>query len=489
MNLTFIDYNDEYRSSQVYTRRQNTTDLNEDDGAAYAMDVPICMSIKEATTRASNVLFDAWNDRITYQIRLPREFMLVEPGDMLSYTGLATIYDYDDDGEVTITTRDTNLIIRSVSCTLNADWSTSLGGKSYYKTTTPAVTIEPPVTRPEDIIRNTGNTEIHLLDIPLLKPEDDQEFVDADNVNIMQEVCYIVVDQDQFTYTDIYRLSNTERTPLGRSDVLMTAGYLVTRLDAVSCPYAIHEVSVEINLSSGFDEALIPVPTYDEFLAGTYMVAVKGSTGWDIFSYRDVQFKDSSVVLTGLIRGRRGSEFHAQNTISTGSPAVFLDGAYTLQSLFGTQEYLAPITVASVLPGGREDDISTDSGYIRGIRHKPFAPSHIKVETAVDGVDISWIRRSRATSTLNNGAPIPLPYLRELRAYEVALFAPDNNTPVLLKDVTDAETVNITAAELTDAGLDGETQLRVSVAQRPEKTGVVKGIPSPIAYYDILDPA
>lgn len=486
IKLQFIDYNDEYRSSQVYANRQNYTGSTDVSSNEYTMSIPICMAIKEAVGRANNILFDAWNDRITYQVRLPKTYMLVEPGDFLSYTGATTIYEYDSLGAVTITTQNTSLVIKTTSCTLNADWSTTLGGTSYYKSSVPTVTQEPPITPEEDRIYEENPVSPVFLDLTLLSPNEIVEEYDGNNDNLIQMFSVDIENSSQFRGTYLYQIVGSTQEILGFINTPPSSGTLINNLKPTMAAFAIHEDSLEVYFGE-YTQAAFPLPTYAEFLSGTYLLAIQHGKLWEVVSYRDVTFNGESVVFSGLIRGRRGTEAAATREAYSGSQVILLDGNHGVLKVFNSSFYRQNVTIASVPPRATSNEIKVVSGPLRGLRHRPFAPTNIKVANAVDGVDISWVRRSRGVSTLNNGVPIDPPYVKEVQEYVVSVYANFTDTnPAITKTVVGVETVNITDAELTTASLDGQTKLIVGVAQKPSKLFIEEGIQSILQNYDIV---
>ncbi|MEO1968849.1 MAG: phage tail protein [Sphingomonadaceae bacterium] len=120
--------------------------------------------------------------------------------------------------------------------------------------------------------------------------------------------------------------------------------------------------------------------------------------------------------LTGLIRGRGGTELEAQTGCPAGSRVVLLDDALIVVD--GAQFDPATARIAAI-GAGDDDPVFT---YIEraGRSRRPLTPVHPRAALAPGGaMDLGWTRRARGSWNWLEGVDIPL--IEESELYEVGV--------------------------------------------------------------------
>lgn len=201
--------------------------------------------------------------------------------------------------------------------------------------------------------------------------------------------------------------------------------------------------------------------TEADVLAGANAAAIGVHGRWEIVQFRDAEeFMPLRWRLTGLLRGRRGTEHH----VGSSAPAdwfVLLSGPgigrLPLQnSQIGASLIYRVVTVnASDATGVNQ----TFAG--AGEALKPFSP--VDVQGTRDGsnnLTISWTRRGRFGDTLHGGADVPLS--EESEAYELDVM---DGSAVLRTLSSSTPSATYSAADQTADGLTPGDPVQVVVYQ------------------------
>lgn len=156
---------------------------------------------------------------------------------------------------------------------------------------------------------------------------------------------------------------------------------------------------------------------------------------------------DGSYLLTGLKRGRRGTEW-ATGLHTAGEAFIFTDS--TLQMGRGASDIARSLYFKAMGPTDVLENIAPVSLTYQGRTHKPYAPAHVdaRKDAASGDWTITWIRRTRLGGTWTGGGTIPLGETSE--AYEVAILNGSSEVRVL-SSITESATYTA-AQQATDFG-------------------------------------
>lgn len=147
-----------------------------------------------------------------------------------------------------------------------------------------------------------------------------------------------------------------------------------------------------------YSGALVGKPDAD-VLDGANALAVRHAGGWEIVQFRDAVLDAESgqpgrYILTGLLRGQRGTDHLAAAPLPAGADVVVLTTALAPLGLSESQAAAArwvrfgpaaaPITdhaTRQIVPGR--------------VGQRPFAPAHLTARASGGTVALSWVRRTR----------------------------------------------------------------------------------------------
>jgi hypothetical protein len=241
------------------------------------------------------------------------------------------------------------------------------------------------------------------------------------------------------------------------------------------------EASLRVVLTSGAITDFT-VPTYDEYLAGDYLIAVGNAGSWEIMSYEKVTISGTIVTFTGLIRGRRGTEGNCGKHI-IGDYVVFINNS----NLVFTAEPFdnLPESVYYKVQGYKQKAL--DSFYLENVMtynwHKPFAPTDVKCLVSGSDTNIQWTRRTRAVSTIVDGTAVT-PYLEEADNYSIRFYDNDDN---IVREVADILTTSFlyTNAMRIEDGFTPNA-LKLSIAQKSDNPVFSYGFWSKPQFYDVV---
>ncbi|MGF1607510.1 MAG: phage tail protein [Rhodothalassiaceae bacterium] len=146
--------------------------------------------------------------------------------------------------------------------------------------------------------------------------------------------------------------------------------------------------------------------------------------GSEILQFRNAaQQSDGSWILSGLLRGRGGTEPEME-THQVGEPFVLLRSG----DLVGQEVALAkrgvPVKLKAVPRYGALEDAAAVDMIPQARMLRPLAPVHPRLTARADGaLVLSWRRRSRIDAGWQDGTDLPLG--EGLEAYEVEVLDPD----------------------------------------------------------------
>ncbi|WP_182085607.1 glycoside hydrolase/phage tail family protein [Aureimonas sp. ME7] len=217
---------------------------------------------------------------------------------------------------------------------------------------------------------------------------------------------------------------------------------------------------IVVDLSSGSLSSLDPA----RVRAGENRAAVHtASGGWEVLSF-DVaeEVAPSRWRLSNLTRGIGGTGEEAQAGSAAGNAFVLLDRGVGRVEAGSNEDWL-------VVPAGHTLD---DPAAVRwegaaGLRWKrPLSPVHLRGRYGTDGLELSWIRRTRSIDDAWDGVDVPMDEERE--AYEVYLTFPNGRH--VIERVSEPK-LRLTSAELAAQMGELSASISVEVAQVSQSVG------------------
>lgn len=178
---------------------------------------------------------------------------------------------------------------------------------------------------------------------------------------------------------------------------------------------------------------------------------------------------DGTYTLTGLLRGRRGTDF-GQDDHATGEVAVMLDASKLYKVEDSTANYLqtfqyASVTIDSTLERARKENWTNQGSFV-----KPLSPVGLVANrnTVNNDLELSWIRRARLNAQWVDLVDVPLDEPTE--EYDVELY---QGADLLRTErvIGQASFVYTAAMQSTDTGGDLAGDFNFCVYQISSRVG------------------
>lgn len=242
------------------------------------------------------------------------------------------------------------------------------------------------ITRPPQSIAFYGPADMVLLDLPPLREEDNDSGVYA-------ALRPKIVDSD-FKGATVYKSidGGTSFSPTVTATQAVAIGELVFALD--EGPYEVWDEMSELRVSLPSSMTLSS-RTEEDVLAGANACAVGANGRWEVVQFRNAtQLVTGVWSLTGLLRGRRGTE-HNIGSSFVGDTFVMLSAGGLVRVPISIAEVHVERLFKPVAVGQSQATTAAQSFTGHGVALKPFSPVHI------DGVQddgdwtITWTRRDR----------------------------------------------------------------------------------------------
>lgn len=415
--------------------RVGTAAVNDRD-----IQLPIVMHDSHALQIAQSIWAQAWAERITYTTTVDAELQELEPVDDI---GVPV------DGETA------SVRITGISDALPATRALTMVSTDLESFISTAVASQVPArSRPIPIVTPANAI---MLDLPLLRDQDNDSGFYTALLGLLP---------DSFKSASLYRSTD--------------GGGNFTRLVSTSSAAITGTVSqaLPVGPTTVFDEGnILYVELYDDIdtltsasqadvLGGANAAAIGADGRWEIIQFKSAVHQVGSIyALTGLLRGRRGTEW-AVGSSQAGDEFVMLGGTVRtpLDLTLVNKEY----QYKSVGAGSTLDDALTELFTGHGVALRPFSPAYFNaVRNATTGAwSFTWLRRGRIGQTLQSGVDVALNETTE--DYELKIMAGDT---VLRTISSSTEAATYSAdQQLTDfAGL--QTTVKATVQQISAQVG------------------
>jgi len=209
--------------------------------------------------------------------------------------------------------------------------------------------------------------------------------------------------------------------------------------------------------------------TEDEMLLGAKTTIAIGAAGrWELITYKTAELQgDGSYILSGLLRGRLGSD-HAMNSHTATDQVIVIDNALFRYSLPTTDIGVSYKykTSSSVTTAVIDDFASTGEALMC------ISPVHenISIDSTTSDITISWIRRARFYGEWIDS--IDVPYIETTENYKLLIY--DDAVGTTLKrtvNVSASTNYNYTSAQQVSDFGSNQTQIYVDFLQVSDTRG------------------
>ncbi|MGY6570117.1 MAG: phage tail protein [Salinarimonas sp.] len=369
-----------------------------------SLELALAINATTAKRIAAKTLYSAWIERSAYEAELPADWLRLDPTDVVDVV-FAT--------GSTFRTRITRLDV-------GADFSLALKGVSETAATyVSSVIADGGSGRPAQVVGANAATRLILPDLPLLRDVDDAGGAGS-------RLYYLMAGfgGPGWTGAALYRSADGSAwAQVGRALSEAAWGATANALGAPRSPFGTDEDnSLTVFMTTG-GERLESV-TQEALVNGANAALVLKANGEpEIIQFRDVTLNpDGSYTLTGLLRGRRGTDVfvggHAAGELFA---LIDPDDVETLVTALG--DLGLPRSWRAVGFGTLFEDAETLVQSHAGRDLKPYAPWNVRaVKTGSPAnITLSWIRRTRIGGELKDGAGI-VPLGEASESYEVDIL-------------------------------------------------------------------
>jgi hypothetical protein len=420
ISIQYLDKDAAYGVGAQYARRLTTSSRNKT-----AMQLQMSLSASKAKQIVDVLLYDAWTARASFSFALSNKYAYLEPTDVVQVTKAGRLY------TARLTDKDEANGIHSYTAVLE--------DAQIYSQNAVAASLPAPI----ETVAMIGPTLLHLLDIPLLRDQDD-------GIGFYAAACgYMTGWRGAQLFKSIDDGASYEQY----ESAFLHASTIGSANDALG------------DFAGGniFDEAnTATVRLINGTLAGITELAVLNGGNVALLGNEILQFKNATLTgintytLSGLLRGRLGTEW-AMSEHAAGERFVVLSAGTTyieqaVSSELGLARKYRAATFGSYLADAMETEFTHNS-----VAQKCYAPAQLGGGRDADGnLTLKWVRRSRRGGSWNNYTDVPLGEASE--SYVIQIYT-DSDYETLKRTLTSSTaTVQYTSAQqVEDFGSNQDT--------------------------------
>lgn len=371
----------DYQAAAQQARRSTTGSQQ-----VRTLELPLVLTDQRAAEAADVLMVDAWQGRTTREFSttrkhsklLPTDVIEVQSSDGFTYRG--RLVEKTEDGPVI------RWVLRDESAATydpNVTPGTTSGGGS--------------------TVRFIAPMRAELMDLPALRDDDDDAGFYAGAAAFA----------GTFRGGTLYRsLDDADYTAIGTMSVAATMGYTSTALGDFSGGNIVDEANaVTVVLNAGSLETI----TRTQLLNGGNLALI----GDEVLQFeRATLTAPLTYRLSGLLRGRRGTEQHMGSHAAT--DRFVLLSSTTVYRMTQSVSQIGAAYYKGVGNGATLDGSWSMSFTNTGAALKPLSPAHLEAFD-IGGGDyrVQWVRRTRIAGTWRDGVDVPLAEASEQYIIEV----------------------------------------------------------------------
>jgi len=430
--ITYMDSEKDYQQGAQSAKRilNPTPAVRSQD--ELSLGIAAALTTDDAKRAAEKALYTSWIERSSFSVELPWTYVNLNPSDVVTLSL---------DSGVSFRTR---IISFDLGVNYTIDMSSLSEDAAQYTSTVDA---DAGTGTPLQEFAPEAVTKLILLCSPLLR--------DSDDVGRTVSQFYFMMSgfgQPGWTAGTMFKSAEgTEYAQVGSSVDEMAWGTSQNALGDVTCPFGTDEVNtLRVYMNTGASK--ISSVTQLEMVNGANAAALVSSDNLpEIIQFRDVITNaDGSFTLSGLLRGRRGTDVFTSGH-SAGDTFILLEAStgdtlpLSLGEVDQTRFYRA------VTSGQLFESAATLTKSSPGNDLKPYAPLN-STATLLGGDDIrlDWVRRTRVGGALKDGSG-EVPLSEDSESYEIDVITggvPTANSPYF----SSTPTFTYTSAQQTADG-------------------------------------
>ena len=428
VTLTTMDLAKDYQTNVQSATRPRQPDPTMFSDNQTDLQLTAVMDQSQAKQQVEKLLFTAWLNRRSFQLRLPSKYAYLDAGDSIALQ-LAS-------GDV--------IQGRMTNGDIGADYAldTTIEAESY-GTYVSSATGAVGDGFDSQTVKRVVPSAYFLLDTPLLR--------DTDENSLALRVYWAAG-----PFSDIgWSGCELDKSPDGQvwsvvdtSLAEMDWGHIVVPpADPVSCFHTQSSGTMDVVMSVG-GGTLASIS--DDSLANGFnaMIVLKANGEVEILQFRDVTVLGNGLYrLSWLNRGRRGTDTMAGGLLP-GDAFILLSSATVLPIQLPIASRNVPLVWRGVSINQLPENAQSESATITGRDKMPYAPVHVTATLGGSDVHLAWLRRTRLGGDLLAGTGT-VPLNEQVEAYEVdILAAPGGTVKRTLTGLTSPAAV-YTAAQIT----------------------------------------
>ena len=408
VSVVFPDRDADYQQNTQRATRATTLSTQQT-----AVELAIVLSASRARAIAEMLLYDAWTQRLRFTMRLSRAYAALEPADVVTLSRNDASYTM----RITSKTESRSGVIQfeAVAEAAAVYTQSAVGGAG------PAG---------QTAVQAAPSTLWVPLDVPALRDQDTDSGFYAAAAGVTSGWRGASV----FRSADGGATYDESGAMVSEAAIGFTIGSLWNQNFH---PHVFDEGTlVNVELQRG---ALVSLPEATVLEGANYLLI-----GSEIVQFKSaVLYAANTYQLSGLLRGRRGTEWAMSGHAASGERVVLLTPS-TLRrfvSDLSAARLYKPVTFGRTI-----QQTAAQTFTYTGVNQLPFAPVHLGAgRNAANDITLTWLRRSRQGVTLPWNYDPPLAETSLL--YDVEIWNSTFSTLRRTFASLTAETVNYTAAQ------------------------------------------
>lgn len=428
VNVIYINSGADYQQGTQKSERQTGSGVS-----VMNIPLPVVMDDAKAKQVADVNHYNAWVGRTTYTLQLSRKWSKLEPTDVIDVVYGTTTF------RMRITKKDDSKpgIIRLECVAEDSEIYTQSGlGAGSANISTQTVTIP---------VQTLGI----LLDIPMLRDLDNDAgiYFAACGYRTGWNGCALFKSNDDgATYTQGFGISTA--ATIGNATTALADFYGGSIFDELT--------SVTVQLIAGS-------------LSSASELAVLNGSNYAVLGNEIIQFKNATLIsantytLTGLLRGRRGTEW-AMSSHAIGDRFVLANTSTWRRLELPTSDIGLTRLYKAVSFGMTLQQTASQPYTSAGVGLECYAPVEVGAgRDASNNLTINWKRRNRISGEWRDYIEVPMSESTE--SYEVDVYSDSTFATVLRTITATTSTASYTSAQqITDFGIE-QSELYIKVYQ------------------------
>lgn len=407
VSVTYADYGRDLEQSTYHAARYagNVEYSATDSRNRVTLEAAMAIDGNIVKQRADTMLREYWNGRDLHALKLPRPMLDLETGDVITLSIPGRVPQDVRIEEISIGA-DISIEVKAIS--QDSSQYTSIvpaeAGSGFIKQTIPS---------PNELLER-----LYLLPVPLL--------LDSNDTGRDRSMLYYAVG----AYHERWRIGVLEYSrdgiyeKVGDIGGATTHGAIVSEIPVASadkCFGTDEDLKIQVRLIFGALNSI----TQEQMLNGANAaVVIHSDSRAEVLQFRDAELgEDGIYTLSGILRGRRGTDHWARNYVAPAGASFVLLNTKTAGGVFVPLADLGKTRVYRASEA-KQDRSTGDVRSIvaAGYDLMPYAPVHVQAEGDQDTDWVfAWTRRTRLGGELASGTGT-VPLQEDVEKYEVDIY-------------------------------------------------------------------